>query len=165
MKTTVGVYENHEEAVDAAKQLKDAGFKLKSVSIIGVRNGLETDDTITEEKKITTLAASELGIGAAIGSTLGVLTGVGLFAIPGVGLLFGAGAIVGALAGLDVGLVGGGIVAALSIGGMKEHHHKQYDEHLKEGRYILILSGSEEEAIHAKDILHEHDTHIALDTH
>jgi hypothetical protein len=50
-------------------------------------------------------------------------------AIPGVGMLYGAGALVGAIAGFDVGIIGGGLVAILAnigIGEKEAHHYQNY---------------------------------------
>ncbi len=164
MKTTVGVYDDHERALDAANYLSVAGFAMQSVSIIGVRNHLENDEKILTDKRITTMVAGEVGVGAAIGSTVGLLTGIGIIAIPGIGLLFGAGAIVGALVGLDAGLIGGSIAAALSIGAMKSDH-ETYDRHIKEGHYLLIVNGSDDDAAKAKELLLKHDLHLELKIH
>src|SRR5262249_43243551 len=109
-------------------------------------------------------AGKGVGIGVLAGSTLGVLTGVGVFAIPGVGFLFGAGGLVGAIAGVDFGLIGGGIFSGLFFRLYKEDHEKN-DQYLKEGKFLLIIHGSEKETEHAKEILHQHGEHIELQRH
>jgi hypothetical protein len=53
--------------------------------------------------------------GAILGPILGILTGVKLFAIPGLGFLFGIGAVLGALAGFSLGIVGGGVITLIAI--------------------------------------------------
>ena len=59
-------------------------------------------------------------IGSIIGPTLGVMTGLGIFTIPGFGLLYGAGAIIGAIAEFDLGLVSGGLITLPMTLGIKK---------------------------------------------
>jgi len=165
MKATIAVYHSHDDAVAAVNELHKVGYPTKRVSIIGKGEKLTPQERAMNEKEITATEGKDVGIGAAVGSALGILTGVGVFAIPGFGWLFGAGALVGAIAGLDIGLLGGGIVAALSISAVKDHHAKDYDAHLHEGRFLVIVQGNEEEVNRAKDILHAHGTHAHLDVH
>ena len=165
MKATVAVYNNHDEAVAAVKELKKSGYPTKRVSIIGKGEKLTPEERAMNDRKITNIEGAGAGIGATVGSTLGILTGVGVFAIPGFGWLVGAGALVGAIAGLDIGLLGGGIVGALSVSAIKDHHAKDYDAHLHQGKFLVIVQGNEEEVNRAKDILHAHGTHTNLDVH
>jgi hypothetical protein len=58
--------------------------------------------------------------GVVAGSTLGVLNGLGIFALPGLGFLFGAGAIVGGIAGLELGVVGSALFSLFSTIGFKK---------------------------------------------
>lgn len=99
------------------------------------------------------IVAEEMGIAAVAGPALGVLTGIGLFAIPGFGFLYGAGALVGAIAGFDFALIGGGIVSALTVLGMKEDHAKAYEKYIKEGKFIVMVQGDDEELSKAKEVI------------
>lgn len=169
MKSTVGVYETQEKALAAIQQLKAAGFPANQLSLLGhareegsTASGEEADpDDFSKQMKI---GAVSVGVGAIVGPVLGALAGIGLLAIPGLGVLVGAGALAGAVAGLDVGLVGGGIIGALAIANSKDKHD-DYHEHLKEGRYLVVAQGSEEEVAHAREVLQGHDNHLGLDSH
>jgi hypothetical protein len=163
MTTAVGVYETHAQALEALHELKSKDFPVRQVSILG-RADVKNPHSQADEDEISKQAGKGVGIGILTGSTLGILTGVGVFAIPGLGFLFGAGALVGALAGLDFGLIGGAIAGALSIGLHKDHYEK-YDQYLKEGKFLLIVHGSADEAEQAKSTLHQHGQHIELQTH
>ncbi len=177
MKATIGVYEDQAKAIAAIEELKAAGFPEKQISVLhrtknvehpadpgenAEGEGIDSDDAYQTPMKI---AATGVGIGAVVGPVLGALAGVGVLAIPGLGILVGAGALAGAIAGLDVGIIGGGIISALAIARVNRHHEELYHEHLEAGRYIVIAQGSESEIEHARDVLGGHDEHIHLDTH
>jgi uncharacterized membrane protein len=164
MKSTIGVYENHDKAVQAVVELKDAGFPVKQLSIIGKAETEVVDEKMHIMPK-DPIKVGGLGTGTAVGATLGILTGVGLFAIPGLGFLYGAGALVGAIAGFDFGLIGGGIASVLTTVGVKDENVKKYHEDLEAGKYIVVAHGNEAEVNKSKEVLHAHDTHDDLHTH
>jgi len=164
MKATIGVYDTHDAAVDAVKKLKDAGYPLKHVSIIGKA---ETE-VVDNEMHVTTknpINIAGVGAGTTLGLTLGILTGVGIFAIPGLGFLYGAGALVGAIAGFDFGLIGGGIASVLTSVGVEDAAAKEYHQALEDGKYLVIAQGSEQNVKHAQDVLTGHGTHTSLSIH
>lgn len=163
MKTTIGVYDTKEAAVSAAKELTANGFSSKRLSVIG-RVANEDADFLADES-LMEKAGKRVGITTLIGSTVGILSGVGVFAIPGLGFIFGAGALMGAIAGFDIGLIGGGLISALSISNIKGDIAKQYDDHLQAGKFLLIVQGNEEEVKKAHEIIDTHGQHEALETH
>jgi hypothetical protein len=177
MKATIGVYDNHDKALEAVNELKVAGFPENKISVLGHATGEhhEVDPGENEEgegvdsdnafQKPMRVAATGVGISLVLGPVLGALAGVGLLAVPGLGILVGAGALAGAIAGLDAGLVGGGIITALAIARVNKHHEDLYQEHLQEGRFLVVAQGSEDEIEHARQVLHEHDEHLHLDSH
>ncbi|WP_345243646.1 hypothetical protein [Pontibacillus salipaludis] len=81
--------------------------------------------------------------GGALGGIGGLIAGLGLLAIPGIGQIAAAGPIASALTGAGVGAGGGGIVGALVGAGMPEHDAKQYENHLKDGKIIVIVEATE----------------------
>lgn len=177
MKATIGVYDDQAKALQAIQELKAAGYAESKISMLSNTKqehhaedpgeseegeGVDSDNVYQKPMKI---AATGMGVGAVVGPVLGALAGVGLLAIPGLGILVGAGALAGAIAGLDVGIVGGGIISALAIARVNKHHEELYREHLQKGRYLVVAQGSETEIEHARDVLHEHDEHVQLDIH
>lgn len=161
MKSIVGVYESHTKAVNAVNELKAEGFPVKNISLIG-KAAFKEPKTLDANQMIE---QREVGIGVVAGSILGVLTGVGIFAIPGLGFLYGAGALIGAIAGFDIGLIGGGIVAVLTAIGIDEASSLRYEKLLQEDKFIVIIQGSPNEIQHAKDILHTSEEHIDIHLH
>jgi len=164
MNATIGVYDTHDKAVEAIKALKDAGIDQRKLSILGKATVTEDNIHIASGEPAK-LAAAEVGAAAVLGPVLGVLTGVGLFAIPGLGFLYGAGALVGAIAGFDFGLIGGGIVSAFTILGMKKDRAAEYEKHLQEGKYMVVAQGEQGEINKAKEILDQHGTHLHSEVH
>ncbi len=164
MNATIGIYDNHDLAVEAVLQLKHQGFPVNELSIMG----LAETEVIDEKEHIvpkSPIKAVGVGAGTALGATLGILTGVGVFAIPGLGFLYGAGALVGAIAGFDFGLIGGGIASALATVGVKDDNSKKYHDALAAGKFLVIVHGKEEDVHRAKELLHDHGTHDELEKH
>lgn len=177
MKATIGVYDDQAKALTAIQELKAAGYDESKISILSNTKheshpedpgeseeavGVDSDNVYDNPMRI---ALTGVGVGAVVGPVLGALAGVGLLAIPGLGILVGAGALAGAIAGLDVGIIGGGIISALAIAQVNKHHEDLYHEHLQEGRFLVVAQGTEEEIDHAREVLHGHDDHLHLDTH
>ena len=164
MNATIGVYDNHDLAVEAIQKLKDSGYPVNQLSIMGLMETEVVDDKMHVMPK-SSIKAGGLGAGTILGTTLGILTGVGMFAIPGVGFLYGAGALVGAIAGFDFGLIGGGIASALASVGVQDEMAKKYHDDLVAGKYLVIAHGSEEHVNQAKANLDEHGTHEEIALH
>lgn len=177
MNATIGVYETQADALTAVNELKSKGFTDKNVSIItreknnktalqegenGDGAGLDSDDTFGKPMKI---AATGIGIGATVGPLLGALTGIGLLAVPGLGVIVGAGALAGAVAGLDVGLIGGGVFSALAIANLNKHHEELYHQHLEAGKVVVVVHGSHDQIMKAREVLNQFGKHLQLDSH
>lgn len=164
MNTAIGVYEDHDMAVEAVLKLKQEGFPIKQLTIMG----LSESEVVDDENHIipkSPLKIAGLGAGVAIGTAVGILTGVGVFVIPGLGLLYGAGALVGAIAGFDFGIVGGGIATILATVGVGNEIGERYHNLLKTGKFLVVAHGSLELVKKAKTLLHEHGKHSELAIH
>jgi len=149
-KRAAGVYKSKEDLEHVIRALKDANYNMDRVSLLA-RNldNVEGADEIVHERTEGNEAKEGAGIGATTGTLLGGVTGfligVGLLAIPGVGPILAAGAEIGALgstlAGAGIGAATGGIVGALIGLGIPEKKAKVYEERIKAGDYLLIVSG------------------------
>ena len=161
----VGVYDGHKEAILDIIKLKESGYNMENLSLLGKGGEEVINLEIPDENKLevvtkTPVKISSIAASTLIGSTVGLLTGAGLFFIPGLGVLFGAGAIVGVIAGFDVGLLGGGIAALLTAHDIKEDYGKHCEAVVNSGKHILIAHGSEDEANAARKFLHTHGLHL-----
>jgi hypothetical protein len=153
MNTTVGVYDTHEKAIEAVEKLKRAGFPVQQVSLIGKAVVIDDLMNVKHNRRIKNVPAY---IGAILGPILGILTGVKLFAIPGLGFLFGIGAVLGALAGFSLGIVGGGIFTLFAILAIKSRSVLKYHERIEEKGFQVIAHGTIDEVKKAKEILESH---------
>ena len=153
--SVIGVYSSL-ETVEAAVRLLDQGsFPIKQVSIVA--------QNMENEKKvhgfITTgdLAKTGAGTGAWFGGIFGLLVGAAFIWVPAVGPILIAGplaaALLGGIEGILAGAAGGGLLGALMGWGVSKKHILKYEEHLKGGKYLLIVHGSADEVARAHSIL------------
>jgi hypothetical protein len=154
----VAVYETHQEAEAAVKELKTSGFDMKKLSIIG-------RDYHTEENVVGYYNAGDRmkywgKMGAFWGGIWGVLFGSAFFWVPGIGQVLIAGPLVSAIVG---GLEGAAILGGLdAIGaglysiGIPKDSILQYETALKAKKFVLVAHGTAEEVSRAKQIMLGH---------
>ena len=153
--SVAAIYDTHEQAERAVKELQEAGVDMKSLSIVG-------KDTHTEEHVIGYYTAGDRmkywgGVGAFWGGFWGLLFGSGVFFIPALGPILAAGPIVGwIVAGLEGAVAVGGVsavgAALVSIGIPKDSVLK-YEVALKTDKFLLVVHGTPEYVAKAKDII------------
>jgi hypothetical protein len=149
-----GIFASRASAETAVDRLTAAGFSNQDVSVLMSDKGGSKDFAAEKNTKAPEGATTGVGVGGAIGGTLGLLAGVGALAIPGVGPLIAAGPIMAALAGLGVGGAVGGLVGALVGMGIPEYEAKRYEGRVKDGGILLsVHCDSSDEVSKAKDIL------------
>jgi uncharacterized membrane protein len=153
--SVVAIYDTHEQAEHAVKELQEAGVDMKSLSIAG-------RDTHTDEHVVGYYNAGDRmkywgKVGAFWGGFWGLLFGSALFTIPGLGPILVAGPLVAwIIAGLEGAVVVGGVSAVgaglVSIGIPKDSVVK-YEVALKTDRYLLIVHGTPDDVEKAKNII------------
>jgi uncharacterized membrane protein len=151
----VATYASHTAAESAVKDLQQSGFDMKKLSIVG--RDSHTDEHVVGYYNLGDRMKAWGKIGAFWGWIWGCLFGSAFFVIPGIGPLIVAGPLVVWIIGaLESAVVVGG-VSALGAGllsfGIPKDSILQYETALKTDKFLLIANGSEEEIIHAKDIL------------
>jgi hypothetical protein len=132
-----GLFKTRAAAEAAVDAIIKRGYTRDDISV------LMSDSTRDKEFAVQTRshAADGLGIGGAIGGTVGAvllaIVAVGTtIAIPGLGL-FVAGPIAAALAGAGAGGVTGGLIGLMIGTGIPEHRAKVYDTGLRGGGILL----------------------------
>jgi hypothetical protein len=91
-----------------------------------------------------------------LGAIVGCLLGVGLLAVPGVGLVVAvgtSGALTATLAGAGIGLAIGGLIEALAGLGMTDSPARIDSDRLFRGEYLVIVNGTDNEVRRAEYIL------------
>ncbi len=87
----------------------------------------------------------------AVTTTVGALAGIGMIAIPGLGFLYGAGALVGTIVGFDFGALASGVVANLLLDGEKSRITDAYDEELRSGNTLVVVKINPDKANEAME--------------
>ncbi len=157
MESKIAVYKSHEDALLAIKKLKSENFPIKQISLIGEAQIINDHMCI---KSLDNIKNMPLAIGTIAGIVVGLLSGIGVFVIPGFGFLYGAGAIVGAMGGLDLGIIGGGLATILTQMGIKKEDVIIYEENIKEGHFLVVANGTKEEISRAGKILLEKNVRV-----
>jgi len=155
----VAIYDTHELADHAVKELQQAGFDMKKLSIVG--KGYHTEEHpvgyYTLGSKMKVWGGLGATWGAIWGGFWGLLVGTGFFLIPGIGPLLVAGPLVAVLVGaLEGGVVIGGISAlgaALVNIGVPQNHVIRYEEAVKADKYVLIVHGSPEDVARGQRLI------------
>ncbi len=127
MKNTItGLYDSYGDAKAAVKALEDAGVPSDDISIVTNKaNGVDVEG---QGNRAGEGAGTGAGIGALAGGAGGLLTGLGLLAIPGVGPVVAAGWLAATAAGAAAGAVAGGAVGGI-VGAMVESGVPEVDAH------------------------------------
>ncbi len=163
----VAILNTHIEAENAVKELQQAGFDMKKLSIVG-------KDYHSEEDIVGYYNAGDRMFhwgkrGAFWGYIWGVLFGSAFFLIPGIGPLLIAGPLVAAIvAGLEGAVVVGGLSAlgaALFSIGIPNDSIIKYETAIKSDKFVLVVHGTAKELTNAKEILksmgHDVSVHTA----
>ncbi len=154
--TVTGLFDRYEDAEAAVRGLESTGISSGDISIVA-NNGNNHYKTAAGED-----AGTGAGVGAAVGGVGGLLTGLGLMAIPGVGPVVAAGWLAataaGAVAGAAVGGAAGGIVGSLTKEGVAENDAHVYAEGVRRGGTLVTARVPEARAAEARAIINRNKT-------
>ncbi|KAA3452303.1 hypothetical protein C7I87_02680 [Mesorhizobium sp. SARCC-RB16n] len=154
MKTVTGLFDNYDDAADAVGELEATGVPRANISIVANNSDDWYDANHSEAAED---AGSGAGIGAVIGGAGGLLTGLGVMAIPGVGPVVAAGWLAataaGAVAGAVAGGAAGGIIGALTESGVPERDAHVYAEGVRRGGTLVTAKVEDELVPNAEEIL------------
>lgn len=153
------LYDTYDAAVSAVDALEAWGVAPSDISIVSNN----VDNRYGKDRSTETAedAGKGAGIGAAVGGVGGLLTGLGLLAIPGVGPVVAAGWLVataaGAVTGAIVGGAAGGLVGALTGAGVPERDAHFYAEGVRRGGTLVTARVDDARASTARDILQRYN--------
>lgn len=156
MVSVTGLFDTYSDAQAAVEELAQAGISHDDVSVVASNADGSYDAGSSETAEA---AGTGAGIGALVGGTGGLLTGLGVMAIPGVGPVVAAGWLAataaGAAAGALAGGAAGGLIGALTDSGIPSEDAHVYAEGVRRGGTLVtarVTEGAEEDA--ARSILH-----------
>ena len=161
--SVVAIFDSHDRAEDAIRELQKSGFDMKKLSIIG-------RDYHTEENVVGYYTTGDRmmywgKLGAFWGGFWGLLFGSAFFWVPGIGPLLAAGpVVVWIVAALEGAAMTGGLTAlgaALYSIGIPKNSVLQYETQIKNGQLLLVAHGSAEEVARAKDLLDQSEANSA----
>jgi uncharacterized membrane protein len=166
LSSVVAIYQTHEQAETAVKDLQEAGIDMKTLSIAA--KDTHADEHVTGYYNAGDRMKYWGKMGAFWGGFWGLLFGSAAFMIPGLGALLVAGPLVGwIVAGLEGAVVVGGVSAAgaglFSLGIPKDSVLK-YDVALKSDAYLLLFHGDHEDALRVERLLVK-SGHSSLELH
>src|SRR5215469_6682576 len=153
--TVTALYDTYDSAVSAVNALEAWGVAPSDISIVSNN----VDNRYNKDRRTDTAedAGKGAGIGAAVGGVGGLLTGLGLLAIPGVGPVVAAGWLAAPAAGVVTGAVvggaAGGLVGALTGAGVPERDANFYAEGVRRGGTLVTARVDDARAAMAQEIL------------
>jgi hypothetical protein len=153
--SAVGFFGQHSAVEHAIRELQNAAFDIKKLSIIG--RDYQSEDNVTGFYSAGDRMKYWGKLGAFWGRMWGLLDGAAVLFIPGVGPIVVAGSVVSWIAAaLEGALVVGGL-SALGAGlyslGVPKDSILKYETSMKPGKFILIAHGTTEEVRKARGIL------------
>jgi hypothetical protein len=164
----VGVFSTYREVVDALNELRNRGFSMSKISVVGKHmDDLPQNDSARDVKMQDVADTTQADEGAktgaiaggSIGGLTGLLVGLGTLAIPGIGPIMLAGAAATAVAttfaGGAIGAAAGTFVGALVGLGIPEDSAEIYQGYINQGDYLVLVDGTASEVRQAESILKE----------
>ena len=157
--SVVAVFQSHDQAEAAVRELQKDGFDMKQLSIVG--KDIRTEEHVTgyynAGDRMLYWGKQGAFWGGFWGGMWAILFGSAYFLIPGIGPLLVAGPLVVWIVGILEGaaIVGGvsALGAALVSIGIPNNSVVQYETEVKNGKILLIAHGTAEDAERAKELL------------
>jgi uncharacterized membrane protein len=152
---TVAAFENMADAEEAVRKLIDGGVSAEIISIVA--KDMQCEKQVHGFVTSCDVAKRTATGSAWLGGLFGVLAGAAFIWVPGAGPLVVAGsltsALLGGVEGAVAGAAAGGVLGWLSALGIEKKHIVKYEDHLRAGRYLLVVNGSLEDLKTADSIL------------
>lgn len=151
----VAVYDSHEQAEAAVRELAKASFDMKTISILG--KDYQTEESVTGYFNAGDRAKFFGKFGAFWGGLAGLLFGSAMLFVPVVGHIIILGPIAATLAGgLEGAVLGGGagaLVGALSSVGIPKNSVLRYETAIKANKFLVLIHGEADTILRARNVL------------
>ena len=153
--SVVAIYSQHTTAENAIKELKDGGFDIKKLAIVG--RDYQTESDVVGFYNTGDRMKYWGKWGAFWGGLWGLLVGAAFLIVPGIGPVVAAGSVVDwIVAALEGAIVVGGL-SALGAGlysiGIPKNSVVKYETSIKAGKFVLVAHGTAAEVAKARDTL------------
>lgn len=143
------VFGSAENGNSAVTELIAQGLSKEQVSLV---HGGDEDELIgARPMRQGDQMERSAAAGATAGAAVGLLAGSSLFLIPGLGPVLIAGALASGLTG---GVVGG-LIGAMSGWGITRDHLYEYEDLVRSGKTLVLVTGTPEELADAKAVLQD----------
>ncbi len=155
--SVVGLFNSHQDAESAVKELQKSGYDMKKLSVVG--KDYHSEENVIGYYNTGDRMAAWGKFGLFWGWIWGLLFGSAFFLIPGIGPVMVGGHLVSYIVGaLEMAVVTGGLTAiggALVSIGIPKDSVIRYETALKADKFMLIVHGTLQEVEKAKSILIE----------
>jgi len=150
------LYDTYDEALQTVQALEATGLPHDDISLVA--NNADSrhatpDPAVTGTGAKTTAAGTGMTAGTILGGGAGLLTGLGMLAIPGVGPVVAAGWLITTLAGAGVGAASGGLLGSLVGAGVPEEHAHTYAEGVRRGGSLVTVRADESQASRIESVM------------
>ena len=139
----IAIYDSHEEAEQAVRDLERSGFDMRELSIVG--KNYQTEEDVVGYYTTGDRMKAWGKTGAFWGGLWGLLMGSAFFFIPGIGPLLAGGPLVGWIVGALEGAVVVGGLSALGAGlisiGIPKDSIIEYETKVKAGKFLVLARG------------------------
>ncbi len=145
--TVTRLYSDYAAASRAVNALEAAGVPARDISLVASNadnwyshaGTTRADKAATSPQADSSMSSVETGagVGTAVGGAAGLLTGLGLLAIPGVGPAVAAGWLVATAVGAVAGAATGGLIGGLTGAGVSEDDAHVYAEGVRRGGSLV----------------------------
>lgn len=138
-KSVMCIVQNQTQANSIVGNLQNVGFSSNDISVLFPDRQGSKDFAHEHNTKAPEGAVAGVGVGGALGGTIGLLAGIGALAIPGLGPFIAAGPLLAAFSGAAAGATVGGITGALIGLGIPEIEAKRYEGKIKSGNILISV--------------------------
>lgn len=142
MATITRMYSDYGSALNAVAALEKHGVPQSDISIVASNaddwfGKPDKDHDGADDRAEGAAAGASIGVG--VGGVAGLLTGLGIMAIPGLGPIVAAGWLASTATVAAAGGVAGGLLGALTQGGVSEEDANIYSEGVRRGGSIVTV--------------------------
>jgi uncharacterized membrane protein len=138
MKTVAGIFPTMLEAHNVMRELEGIGIPENALSIVAGNESDRHKEYLEKAQKASESTTAAAASGASFGGGMGIVATLVALSIPGVGPFIAAGAMATVLAGLGIGAVSGGLIAAFHHMGISHEEAPLYEEAVRRGSIMLI---------------------------